>query len=117
MAAEEAGIPIEEAIEWLVRKETAAAQDEAALRLLSAEALEAGVRTLQELAAGGARIASEGSEGGGHTSTRPDDLVAAKALVDLGLKLRRQVGKKETADGSSRDLFDAPPSNWTFTKR
>lgn len=122
VAAEEMGIPLAEAIEWLVAKKDAAAQDEAAARILAAEALEAGIAKLKALAEGEQRVSSESETiqgNGSSTSYRADDLAAAKALVDTALKLRRGFGRPQSAEsaGSQKDLFDTPPSNWDFKPR
>jgi len=122
VAAEEAGIPLPEAIDWLVAKKDAAAQDEAATRLLAAQALEVGIAKLMALAAGDQRVASESETvagSGSSTSYRADDLAAAKALVDTALKLRRGLArpKIDAEQDGQKDLFDVPPSNWDFKPR
>lgn len=121
-AADEAGIPVEEAVEWLA---TARGQkdDEKALRLLSAEALHHGITTLIELSKireGRVGTASEEDDEGLKRTTKYDhpDGAAARALVQTGLKLRQLIKPRE-AQNRQPDLFDRAPagSNWSFPDR
>ncbi len=118
-AAEEAGIPLAEAVDWLA-KNRSDTKDEAALRILAAEALHHGITTLIELTkirTGRVGTLTETCEMGG-TTTKFDhpDGAAARALVQAGLKLRDLIKPAAKADGEAKDLFDRPAagSNWTF---
>ncbi len=114
-AAEEAGIPVEEAVEWLAAQRGNKKDDEA-LRVLSAEALHHGITTLIELARDRTgRTSSISAHLGGSESTIYDDVDAAKELVRTGLKLRQLIKTPEKQNGQP-DLFDRAPasSNWTF---
>ncbi len=118
-AAEEAGIPVDEAVKWLA-EHRGKTKDEEALRVLSAEALHHGITTLIELTKireGRVGTSTETFEMGG-TSIKYDhpDGAAARALVQAGLKLRQMIAAPAKKDGEGKDLFDKPAkdSNWTF---
>ena len=119
-AAEECGIPLDEALAFVATRHEAAAADEHALRLMSASAIEAALGKLQDLASGGQRVASEASGNGIMTGYVSDDLKAAQTLLEAGIKIRRLLGKTKAEaakDETTRDLFDLPPSNWAFKAR
>ncbi len=120
-AAEESGIPVDDAVLWLAEKR-GKSKDEEALRILAAEALHHGITTLIELTKireGRTGTETEADRDLGVTKTtkfdHPDG-AAARALVQTGLKLRQMIKPPAKTDGDGQDLFDkAPPSgNWTF---
>lgn len=118
-AAEEAGIPVEEATAWLAESRSNA-KDDGALRILAAEALHHGVKTLIELTKlREGRVGTSTTYEGESTSTtkfdHPDG-AAARALVQTGLKLRQMIKTPEKDPNEASDLFDREPtsSNWTF---
>ncbi len=120
-AAEESGVPVEEAVSWLADRR-GKVKDEQALRILSAEALHHGITTLIELAKiRDGRVGTEtedDSDLGVRKTTKFDhpDGAAARTLVQTGLKLRQLIAGPAKDDGAAKDLFDRPPppSNWTF---
>lgn len=120
-AAEESGVPVDEAVTWLAERR-GRTKDEEALRILSAEALHHGITTLIELAKiRDGRVGTETEQDedlGVRTTTKYDhpDGAAARTLVQTGLKLRQLIKPPVKADGEVKDLFDRPvaPSNWTF---
>lgn len=119
-AADEAGIPVEEAVNWLAEKR-GQKKDEEALRILAAEALHHGITTLIELTkirAGRVGTVSEGDENhGGRTTTKFEhpDTAAARTLVQTGIQLRKLIKSPAEKQGDGKDLFDrTPASNWTF---
>jgi hypothetical protein len=113
-AAEEAGIPIEEAKTWLKDRRVEPEYDDDSLRLLSAKALVSGVHTLIAAAKEkDGRIRAEGGEFG--DSYQYLDVDAAKALVTAGLKIRSMLGRGKTAGVVGKDLFDADEdTTWEF---
>ncbi len=122
-AADEAGVSVDQAVTWLADKR-GSSKDDAALRILAAEALHHGITTLIELTKireGRVGTATQDDEDlGTRTTTKFDhpDGAAARALVATGLKLRQLI--KPAADaGGAPDLFDRPAgqSNWTFPKQ
>jgi hypothetical protein len=121
-AAEEAGIPVAEAVDWLAanRKQL---QDDEALRILAAEALSHGITTLIELTKiRDGRIGTETErEGKMAITTKFDhpDGSAARTLVQAGLKLRQMIRPRAEKDAAGKDLFDSSTgdSNWQFTSK
>lgn len=117
-AAEETGIPTEEAVEWLAAKRSKS-KDEEALRILAAEALHHGITTLIELSKiREGRVGTETEyEGESSRTIKFDhpDTAAARTLVQTGLQLRKLIKAPAQKEGESKDLFDrAPASNWSF---
>ncbi len=121
-AAEEAGVPVDEALAWLAEKRGTRKDDEA-LRILSAEALHHGITTLIELTkiregrVGTEKALTDNDEGRTSTTTKFDhpDGPAARALVQAGLKLRDLIKPAVKGDGEAKDLFDRPAAaNWSF---
>ncbi len=124
-AAEECGVPVDEAVIWLAENR-GRKDDEQALRLLSAEALHHGISTLIELSKireGRVGTETEANDDDGITRTtkfdHPDG-PAARALVNAGLKLRQMIKPAEPKANAARDLFDMvteAANNWVFPER
>ncbi len=120
-AAEETGIPIDEAVAWLAESRSGA-KDDGALRILAAEALHHGITTLIELTKiRDGRVGTEtdeDDEAGTRRTTKFDhpDGPAARALVQAGLKIRQMIAAPKEAGQGAKDLFDRPAaaSNWSF---
>ncbi len=114
-AAAEAGIPLEEAQKWLEERRKSKVYDEDSLRLLSAQALYAGMQALIRHSRNhDGRVKVEGGEFG--QTYQFDDVDAAKALVAAGIKIRTMLGAgkgKPTPGEVIDDLFDRA-SNWNF---
>ena len=112
-AAEESGIPLEEAQIWLANRRETHSYDDDSLRILSAKALVSGmnalIRASQEK---DGRIKGEGGTIG--STYEYSDVDAAKALVMAGLKVRSMIGARkepEKKTGEQDDLFDRA---WNF---
>ncbi len=125
IAAEDCGIPWEEAEVWLKDGRKTHDFDDDGLRAVAARALERAVDTLERLAAAeGGRVSSKSSMMAGCSESESvtyDDLDAAKALLDGALKIRRLLTGKKVAvkEAAARDLFDQIPtarSPWSFRK-
>ena len=94
-AAEQLGIPLEDAEKEAKEILQKTSEDDAGLHLLAFDAIRTGIEKLKEISAEGYRVSSTGLGGEKLESV---DLVAAKALVDSGIKIRSLIGKtKEKA--------------------
>lgn len=70
--------------------------DDSSLHILAFDALRCGIEKLKDIVKAGPRYSDVGGEGGNKVESV--DLVAAKALVDSGIKIRALIGKtKEKA--------------------
>ncbi len=94
-ATEQLGIPQATAdalAQDILKKSTL---DDSGLHILAFDALRTGVEKLKDIVKNGPRFSDTGGEG---TKVESVDLIAAKALVDSGIKIRALIGKtKEKA--------------------
>lgn len=122
-ASVESGIPQEEVLEWIKGNDPLVQKEDYALRLLAHEAIQEGFEVLKKIAAEGERC-DDRMQGSG-TYGRDTDLDAAKAMVTMGINLRKILAsgargmsvKRTNPDGSSEqlDLFDSA-GPWQFSE-
>lgn len=105
-------MPLEDAKNWLASRRETHAYDDDSLRILSAKALVTGMNALIVAAKNrSGRIKAEGGEFG--STYHYDDVDAAKALVQTGIRVRSMLGEAKAAASGPRDLFDAA-DGWDF---
>lgn len=120
LAAEEAGMPLQEAEKWLEEQRYRAVYDDDALRLAAAEALHYGLTALIWASQQhDGRIGMSGDANhGGMTSMQYPDNDAAKALLAFSLNARKMLRPKDKKESTGNDLFDSFSGTvtgaWTF---
>jgi hypothetical protein len=117
-AAEITGIPIEEAIDYVSKRLENRDLVSFELKIVAERALKTALKTLEKLAKGDQRTASESISGGSSTSYTTCDLEAAKALAKLSIDaLKLGYGppkaniKINNVNSNQADLWDFGPWN------
>lgn len=118
-AAEEAGVDIAAATEYLAKKrEHAAANGDDVLELAAAEAMHHGIQTLiRATKEKDGRLVGEGYGEGRFDRKESVDIDAAKTLLKFSIDARRLLVQKkkpakDAAGAGQDDLFDREPGNW-----
>lgn len=111
-ACEQLGIPEEKGKELAEEILKKSSQDDSSLHLLAFDSLKTGIEKLKQIVVEGPRYSESGAMGSRVESV---DLIAAKSLVDAGLKIRALIGKtkekaaeldKDKGGKSQPDLWD-----------